>query len=252
MHLVFRVTDTPLRVLDDLTGRAAPREVGCVVVGGARSAFYLRDVSVPVCSVEVQFRPGAVPLLFGAGADALAERHTRLEDLWGREASEVRSRIAEAGSLEAQVAVLEAVLASRLPTVRGLHPAVAEALEHFAHHADVDPVLARSGFSQRHFIRLFRGAVGLGPKTFARVRRFQRALGCFGPGASLAQVALASGYADQSHFNREFLALAGITPAEYVRAAPGAGNHVATQVAMASSIRAFANSTEQRNRRDRG
>jgi hypothetical protein len=164
MHLVFRVSDTPLVVLDDLGPHAARREVGCAVVGGARSTFYVRDVSLPVSSVGAQFRPGAAALLFGGRADLLAETHTLLDDLWGRAARELRSRLAESGSAAARIALLESALAARLPAVRGLHPAVAEALAHFALSADVDPALERSGFSQRHFIALFRGAVGLGPK----------------------------------------------------------------------------------------
>jgi AraC-like DNA-binding protein len=241
-HLVFRVSDTPLRVLgmpgvlDDPNGSAPLQTVGCAVVGGARSTFYVRDVSRPVHSVGAQFRPGAVPLLFGVPADALAGRHTRLEDLWGHAAAEARGRIAEAGSLEEELVVLESILASRLPTVRGLHPAVAEALEHFAHSADVQRAVERSGHSQRHFIELFRGAVGLGPKTFARVRRFQRALGALAPGVSLGRVALESGYSDQSHFNRDFAELAGLPPREYLRAAPASVNHVPERVRETGEI----------------
>ena len=59
-------------------------------------------------------------------------------------------------------------------------------------------------------------AVGLTPKRFARVCRFQRALGelARSPG-SLAEVAATCGYFDQSHFIHEFRAFAGATPSDY-------------------------------------
>jgi hypothetical protein len=58
--------------------------------------------------------------------------------------------------------------------------------------------------------------VGMTPKLFLRIQRFQRALakiGCL----DRAQVALACGYFDQSHLIRDFSEFAGITPAEYAR-----------------------------------
>jgi AraC-like DNA-binding protein len=75
---------------------------------------------------------------------------------------------------------------------------------------------------------LFSRAVGLTPKTYCRVLRFQHVLRRAGTGglSSLADLAIASGYSDQPHFNREFRELTGVTPAEYRLAAPPAAHHV--------------------------
>jgi AraC-like DNA-binding protein len=81
-----------------------------------------------------------------------------------------------------------------------------------------------SGRSHRSFVELFRRAVGLTPKRYCRVRRFQRALAL--PRGSLGALALAAGYSDQAHFTREFRALAGLTPGEYRRRAPERAHHV--------------------------
>ncbi|MGH8138968.1 MAG: DUF6597 domain-containing transcriptional factor [Steroidobacteraceae bacterium] len=150
MHLVFRLSEHPLRVFDDeadLIGRT----IGCAVVGGARSESYIRDVSKPVRSVGAQFRPGAAPLLLGVPADELSDRHTDLEDIWGRSASNARERIAEAGSIEHQLDAFEALLVTWLPRVRGLHPAVASALERFATTAEVSEFLEFAGLSPRQY-----------------------------------------------------------------------------------------------------
>jgi hypothetical protein len=97
MHLVFRLSDQPLHLFkddEDATGQI----LGCAIVGGARSTFYVRDISKPSCSVGAQLQPGAAKLLFGTPADELAERHTLLEDLWGHSANSAREQLIEAGS----------------------------------------------------------------------------------------------------------------------------------------------------------
>ena len=53
-------------------------------------------------------------------------------------------------------------------------------------------------------------AFGYGPKTLARILRFQRALALARAGTPLAEVAVRSGYADQAHLAREVRALAGV------------------------------------------
>src|SRR5262245_59392432 len=97
MHLVIRLSDHPLRMFDDM-GAANARTVGHAVVGGARAGYYVRDVSAPCRSIGAQFHPGAAMPLLGAAASELAERHTRLDEVWGRAADEARERLLDAGT----------------------------------------------------------------------------------------------------------------------------------------------------------
>ncbi len=108
-HIVFRLTDQPLQILrapNDLN----PQPLGNSIVGGVRSRFYVREVFAPSCSVGAVLRPGAAALLLGVPADGLAEKHTPLEDLWGRSASAVRERLLDAETAENRLAVLESAL----------------------------------------------------------------------------------------------------------------------------------------------
>jgi AraC-like DNA-binding protein len=227
MHLVFRLSDHPLRLFNDLDDPVGYR-VGHSIVGGARSSFYVREISQPVSSVGAQLRAGTAALLFGVPAGELAGRHTPLEDLWGRSAVEARERLIQAGTPQRRLDVLEALLAARLPTVRGLHPAVAQALERFSTTADVRLAVKESGVSHRRFIALFHRGLGLTPKLYCRVLRFQEALEQVAgrAAASLVEVALDAGYGDQAHFNREFREFAGVAPGEYRKLAPAFPHHV--------------------------
>lgn len=227
MHVVFRLTDVPLRICDPHDA-ARMRPMAGAVVGGVRSRFYIRELSAPACSVGAVLRPGAAALLFGAAAHELAERHTPLEDLWGVSARSVRERLLEAGQAERRLAVLEAELAARLPRVCALHPAIAPIIDAMPAFPSVEAAVRHSGVSHRQFIAQFRSAVGLAPKAYLRVLRFQRALQAIrqGKAVSLASLAVESGYSDQAHFHRDFLEFTGVTPKTYRGIAPSEANHL--------------------------
>ena len=227
MHLAIRISDTPVRLFDSID-QPAGRDVGYAVVGGARAGYYIRDLSRPARTVGAMLRPGAAPLLLGAPADALSGRHTPLEDLWGSAAEQARERLIEAATAEERLDYFESLLAARIPRLRGIHPAVAEALERFRTSSDVRGVVERTGYSHRRFIELFREAVGLTPKLYCRVLRFHNAIeqAASVKIASWAELALGAGYADQAHFNRDFREFAGLTPSRFRELSPAQSHHV--------------------------
>lgn len=226
VHVVFR-TD-PLRLFadeDDQIGRL----VGDALVGGPRTAYYVRDAAPPGYGVGALLHPGAASLLLGVPASELAEQHVRLDDLWGTAAvAEARERILAAPTPEGRLAAFEAVLRARLPAVRGIDPAIAAALAafHHDHDASITSAVERSGYTHGRFIARFRESVGMTPKLYCRIQRFQRAVALAGSATPLALAALDAGYADQSHLTREFRAIAGVSPGEYRTLAPLAANHV--------------------------
>jgi transcriptional regulator GlxA family with amidase domain len=77
----------------------------------------------------------------------------------------------------------------------------------------IDDVASALGLSSRHLRRTFQATVGFGPKTYARIARFQRALalGRAAPGR-WSEVAHAAGYFDQAHLSADFRELARVSP----------------------------------------
>jgi dihydrofolate reductase len=71
-------------------------------------------------------------------------------------------------------------------------------------------------------VKVFREAVGVSPKTYLRLGRFNRTLHrLHATGtASLADIAAENGFSDQAHMTREFGAIAGVTPGRYRELAP--------------------------------
>jgi len=208
MHLVIRL-DAPLVVLAGDT----PSNVGHAILGGARASFYERDTATASRAVGAMLRPGAAQAFLGIPASELAHRHTPLDDVVpSREIASLRDELAASTS---PLRVFERFLAQRLRSAALAAP-VAEMLDMLGSGSTVAAAVGRTGFSHRACVAMFGAAVGLGPKAYARVRRFQRALTSSEP---LARVAIANGYADQAHLCRDFAELAGISPSAHRRLA---------------------------------
>lgn len=78
----------------------------------------------------------------------------------------------------------------------------------------VAAISAALGRNRTHFARAFTSHVGLTPQEFRAIRRFSSAFDALVEDSPLAEIALACGYAHQSHMNNAFRALCGLTPAD--------------------------------------
>lgn len=227
MHLALRLRGPAVRLFrdtDDTEGIA----LGHAVIGGARGGHYVREVAGPACTVGVQLEPGAAAALFGAPADAFSNAHTPLGDVCGALAGDWMEQLEAAASAHARLAVLEALLCQRLRDAQAPHPAARQALALLRRGSTVEQAAREAGCSHRHLITVFRHATGLAPREYARILRLQAVLAAthHDHGLAWAEAALAAGYSDQSHFNREFRAFSGLTPSAWRRAAPAHPNHV--------------------------
>ncbi len=226
MHLAIRL-DAPLRLFAsaaDVRGEL----VGHAVVGGARALAHHRSLAEPSRSVGVQLRPGVARALFGASAPELAERHTPLDALWGAAAASLHARLLEAPSAAARLQILEHVLTTRLDALTPMHSLVTGALGrlHGEPATPIAEIAKDAGYSQRRLLALFRDAVGLAPKRYARLLRLQAALPLLAAGRRALDVAVTQGYADEAHLHRELREITGLSVREYRSAALGSPNHV--------------------------
>ena len=85
------------------------------------------------------------------------------------------------------------------------------------------------GISERRLHLVFSEDVGLSPKQWSRVRRFQRALCALYKGVDMrwAELAITCGYADQAHFSRDFRRFSGVDPTTYSVSRGRWKNHIA-------------------------
>ncbi|GGQ25930.1 AraC-like DNA-binding protein [Actinomadura coerulea] len=197
--------------------------------GGADGAAFLGAASRPSvidtadqrAIAWVAFKPGgAFPFFPPVGGLVV------LKDLWGRGGAVVRERLLEAGGPAEILDALESVLLEAGDLDRDL--ALEAAISALDRGVPVGEVTDRLGFTRKRLIGLFHDRVGLTPKRFARVRRFQRTLRRipYDRPVDWAELAVTCGYADQSHLIRDFRDFAGLRPTEYRPRSPDQPNHV--------------------------
>lgn len=186
---------------------------------GNRARYLLNRPLAETNVVGVTFHPHGAAALLGLSMREAAGRVVDADAILGGRVGETRERLFEARAPAAKIAIAEALLrrlaAAATPTPRLIRRATARLAA-----ADPPSIAALSdelNISQKHLIDRFHHHVGLAPKTLLRVHRFERALeGLNATGEiALEQIALACGYFDQAHFNRDFAAFSGINPTAY-------------------------------------
>jgi AraC-like DNA-binding protein len=221
IELVISLRDDELRIYEAAQPERCNRFSGALV-SGAYGGFFVIDTAEEVSIMGVHFKPGGAFPFLGLPAGELADTHVNLETLWGRSAVELRERLCGAATPLERFRLLEDALLAHLFRPLEHHYAVPTALDAFGQpdaHATVRGVARHIGLSQRRFIQVFTEEIGLTPKLFSRVQRFQRTIALVRQATTpdWARLAVDCGYFDQSHLIRDFLMFSGFSPADYLR-----------------------------------
>jgi len=190
-------------------------------ISGPHSQYFVLDKSEQDELLGAHFRPGGAFALFGIPLSDMANVHLSLEDICGRESELLRERILHFPSVESRFAAMEAWLTARLDAQPVLHPAVKYALTN-AGGMSVGELAENVNLSTRRLTQLFTREVGLTPKLFARIERFQQVVRQIAAAKEInwLEIALRCGYYDQAHFNHDFQEFSGINPTTYLAKRP--------------------------------
>jgi AraC-like DNA-binding protein len=200
------------------------------LVVGPHSEHWALDSSRASAVIGVHFRPGGAFPFFGVPAGELHNARVSLDSLWGSNAANLVAEVLAGSSPAAMFDVLERRLLCAARTFTR-HRAVDFALQKLAgplSHSSIADVANAVGMSQRRFLDRFRGEVGMAPKLYARVQRFQAVVATVQtlPEVNWTDIAADCGYFDQAHFIHDFRAFSGFTPAQYFTLKGSDLNHV--------------------------
>lgn len=211
----------------DLRARSAHSRATVV---GPHSTCWVLDTAEESSVIGVHFKIGGAFPFFGAPAHELHNVRTSLDSLWGAGAAVIIEQVLAASTPDEKFDALEAAL---LRAARSFerHPAVAFAVQSLSTSSaapGIGAVASALGMCERRFRDRFQSEVGMAPKLFARVQRFQAVIGAVHALEEVdwAKIAADCGYFDQAHFIHDFRAFSGFAPTEYLALKSEHRNHV--------------------------
>ncbi|MBF6298410.1 AraC family transcriptional regulator [Nocardia amamiensis] len=187
------------------------------VVGPQTKAIYSR-ANKPAGCVRLRLAPGAIRTLLGVPAADITDRIVRLADLPGP-AAHLATELVELEPDEV-VPYLEDELPRRAadtPAQRAHRRLLATAVAAIAEDpVPISELAARLSVSERQLRNLFTSGIGVSPKHFARIDRVRKVL-AQARDTPWADIAVTTGYYDQSHMSADFRSLMGVPPTSFLR-----------------------------------
>lgn len=201
------------------------------VISGPQTKPMIVDPGSISPIVGAHFRPGGAAAFSGHAARAFRDVDVPLDDVWSRQAEQIHAELQDSPEPEHCLRRLEELLTRFALDAPIQHPAVSLAIEDFHRERParrIRDLVIESGLSQRRFIELFTDRIGLPPKLYARIQRFQRTLHQVASQDLVEWSALASdfGYSDQAHLIRDFREFSGLRPTDYAPRMSDQPNHV--------------------------
>lgn len=197
-------------------------------VGGLAGATSISRSTGAQCGVDIDLSLSMIGRLLGCPPAEIANRVVTLSDAMGAAARDLGERLAQATSAEARFDSLDSFILERIGDGEGPDRRMEVAAATLRRQPDmpVATLAERLNIDRRDFARRFRRTLGVSPRHYARLARFEAFVAAISaePTAALADLAVAAGYFDQPHLNRDVRGFADMTPAQLrERVVPGGG-----------------------------
>lgn len=164
----------------------------------------------------INFRPTALKNLFNLNANELRDEHINIHDLIKTSLTE---QLLHADSLEEQANCLFTCFNRLAGRRQDSGTMLTYAIEILQRGGNIPHLLNKLNLSERSLERLFQSYIGISPKLYIRIMRFQRSIALLKErsSASLTDIAYSLDYFDQSHFIHDFKRFSGVSPKIYKR-----------------------------------
>lgn len=198
----------PLEVLGQLTAPAR-------IIAGKKTTLLV-----------TRFYPHATSLFFPNRIADFTNDSVDLLDVFKADAVHLHDRMMDQRTLVQKIAVLDAFLVKQLIASKKNRSQV-QLLETICRYTgpdgegpDIEKLAVQHGISARYIQKLFLDYIGITPKRFFNIRRFNKSLQLIRSShTSLTDIAYECGYYDQAHFIKEFKSFTGVTPSRFLQPA---------------------------------
>lgn len=220
IELIIDLDSWPKKIFDDEINTERFRTVNKAWISGERTRYIVIG-SDNTHMIGIRFKPGGAYPFFGFPISELSEWVTELDLIWGGMIYDIRDQLLAIDSPEEKIQRFESFLLERAQ--RSLEPnrAVTFAihkLQGSPQFLAIRDLASQIGITQKHLITQFDKVVGLRPKSFARVVKFNKVLKAIEERKQIEWASIASecGYYDQAHFIKEFHTFSGVNPSAYL------------------------------------
>ena len=184
-------------------------------VHGQVTELSVMNFKGPYVTIQVVLKPHALRSLFDLEDASILTNGSLEPRQFGAE--ELNTQLLEAEDDEQRLALLTDFLRGKLEQAHGNDLLIEESLDFIDLNLSVvtvNSLVEHFYISKRQFQKRFVRAVGIPPQYYIRVKRFNEAMKLIDTGKyeTLADIAYALGFFDQSHFIRDIKEFSGITP----------------------------------------
>ncbi len=184
-------------------------------------------ITIPAGSMAsmmvISFKKGMSYPFYPFPVNEIADHVLDADLVWGRSFSRVREQMLETRNIERRFDLMEKFLLEEFSSHLAVDDCVAFAVGEMWRNPsslNIARMNAKIGYSQKHFISMFKRRVGLTPKAYLKIMRFQKAITAIDnmrpSSVDWSEIAYDCGFYDQSHFINDFRVFSGFTPEDYL------------------------------------
>lgn len=168
----------------------------------------------------IAFKKGMAAPFFPFPMEEIADCVVDADLIWGSDFGDLREKLLDEKDIGKRFELVEQFLILRFAAVLNVNPCIAFAVEEMTRRPDrlsIARMNQKIGYSQKHFTEMFRKHIGITPKSYLKIMRFQKAVRTIDAAASIEwdMVAQECGFYDQAHFINDFKHFSGFTPEQY-------------------------------------
>jgi len=213
------IPDGCVDIIFDLNGHSYG-DAGAIV--GTMTKPIFAELQGRVNYIAIRFLPGGSLHFLDNPMCDFTDQIVPLEPMSGKEEHSLTEQLVTQSHIEDRINIFESYLGGLLRRNSRSDLVVRSALCHILRNSGnmkVSELSKITTISARQLRRKFEQWIGVSPKVFCRIIRFQSFLQSVrhGPKCDLLSVALDCGYYDQSHFIHDFNSYYGLTPSEFLR-----------------------------------
>lgn len=179
----------------------------------------------------ISFKKGMAAPFFPFPMDEIRDSVVDADLVWGNDFAFMREQLLSEKLVERRFILLESFLLTKFRSRLDLDPCVAYAVGEMIERPDALSIAKMSlkiGYSQKHFTEMFRKRIGVTPKAYLKIMRFQKAVRTIDAAEAIDwnSVALDCGFYDQAHFINDFKHFSGFTPEQFAKIQTNYQNYI--------------------------